>query len=309
MKRIGVIRGGRGGYYNESLASGKNILDAISVSGHAKADILVDKNGDWHLNGFLISPMDLEREVDVIFNALHKSYHHSDNTLSVLERLNIPVTGSYKLAHSVSNNRSLSKTIAWQNGLSVPMALIVTKGEDLTLAVKDIFNTLSGKLILKPIGGSIGGDPEVVNGVATLMAKLEEMLNNHPEVIVEEFISGKEALVPVIENFRGKPYYTPFPVEIVRKNEREKYLSPGFFSDHQKSELARMAEKIHRAVDARHYSLSRFVIHPSGRIYFIKKESHPSLSPDSPLMQSLASVGCTPSQFVDHVTDLALSKN
>lgn len=308
MKRIGVIRGGRGGYYNESLASGKNILDAITVSGHAKADILVDKNGDWHLNGLEITPMDLEREVDVVFNALHKSYHHSDNTLSTLEKLNIPVTGSYKLAHSVANNRSLSKTVAWQHGLSVPVALIVTRGEYLNLAVKDIFNTLSGKLVLKPVGGSIGADVEIVNGIANLMAKLEEMLTTYPEVIVEEFISGKEALVPVIENFRGKDYYTPFPVEIVRKNEREKYLSPGFFSDSQKLELARLAEKMHKAINARHYSMSRFVIHPSGRIYFIKKESHPSLSPDSPLMQSLASVGCTPSQFVDHVTNLALSR-
>lgn len=305
-KRVGVIRGGSGGYYNESLASGKNILDALKEAGIEKRlDILVDRNGAWHLNGFEISPSELERETDVIINALHKSYHHTDNTLSTLEKLRVPITGSYKLAHSVANNRALSKKVAWQNGLSVPLALIVSHDEDLDLATKDIFKTLSGKLVLKPMGGTQGADVEFAIGINEIRRQLAKLLKDHEEIIVEEFITGKEAIVPVIEDYRGKQYYTSFPVEVVRMGEQQKYLSPGFFSDFQKGQLARAAEAMHKATNARHYSMSHFVIHPNGRVYFIKKETHPSLSIDSPFMRSLESIGCKSSEFAKHIINLA----
>ena len=78
MIRVGVIRGGVSGEYEVSLKTGSNVLSHLRSDKLNKyykpIDILIDKNGAWHIGGKPVSIADVFNSVDVIFNALHGDF-------------------------------------------------------------------------------------------------------------------------------------------------------------------------------------------------------------------------------------------
>jgi len=58
-KRVGILRGGLKEHYSSSLRKGGEIISYISenlADKYKPYDILVDKDGKWHLNGVPIDP-------------------------------------------------------------------------------------------------------------------------------------------------------------------------------------------------------------------------------------------------------------
>src|SRR3989344_8014556 len=92
IKRVGILRGGTGEHYASSIHKGggiiSHILDNLSEK-YKVADILIDKDGNWHLGGIPISPADLRCKVDVIWN----TSRHSSLSLA-LDSLSIPNIGN-----------------------------------------------------------------------------------------------------------------------------------------------------------------------------------------------------------------------
>ena len=78
MIKVGVIRGGISSEYEVSLKTGSNVLSHLrsdKLNHKYKAiDILIDKEGTWHISGKPVSISDVFHSVDVIFNALHGDF-------------------------------------------------------------------------------------------------------------------------------------------------------------------------------------------------------------------------------------------
>src|ERR1035437_9021228 len=85
-KRIGILRGGAGKHYTSSLQKGGEIILHISENLSDKykpVDILIDKEGTWHLGGMPISPADLIHKVDVVWNMAEPSASVILNNFSI----------------------------------------------------------------------------------------------------------------------------------------------------------------------------------------------------------------------------------
>ena len=75
-KNIGILRGGQGDNYENSIKQGgdlilhlfENLSEKIQVH-----DILVDQSNIWHINGLPTIPADLFTKVDLIWNVAHPS--------------------------------------------------------------------------------------------------------------------------------------------------------------------------------------------------------------------------------------------
>jgi D-alanine-D-alanine ligase len=70
--------------------------------------------------------------------------------------------------------------------------------------------------------------------------------------------------------------------------------------------IQKIAKEAHKALGLRHYSRSDFIIHPKRGIYILETNTLPGLTSESLLPKSLQAVGCSLSDFFDHLIKLAL---
>ena len=112
MIRVGVVRGGVSREYDLSLKTGGSVLQILREhfpSSYKAIDILITKDGIWHIAGRPISSDELVSSVDVVWNGLHGEYGEDGALQAQLEALNIPTLVQVLLRlHSVPT-RNLSK--------------------------------------------------------------------------------------------------------------------------------------------------------------------------------------------------------
>ena len=322
--RVGVVRGGPSSEYEVSLQTGGSVLKHLPEDKYHKHDILIARDGTWHLGGIVMSPERVTSQVDVIFNALHGEYGEDGKLQSLLEHLGIPYTGSNVFASAIGMNKPLAKEIFKRNGIKVPYGLLVKQNEienacpDGTGAAEYIFRKMSPPWVIKPAdrGSSVG--LVLARTFKELEQGLELAFSVSPNVLVEEFIKGREATCGVVDNFRGRDVYTLPPIEI-RKPGNEvwsykgKYggeteeICPGNFSPDEKMALEKLAAHAHQALGLRHYSRADFIISPRG-IYLLEVNTLPGMTAESLLPKALATVGCSYPDFLDHILQLALNR-
>lgn len=332
MIKVGVIRGGISGEYEVSLKTGSNVLShlrADKLNEKYKAiDILIDKEGVWHINGKPVAILDVFHSVDVIFNALHGDFGEDGKVQQMLDGWKIPYTGSGAFPSALGYNKVLAKEQFNLLGIKTPNHIIIPKynEEDADIKVyskktaKQIHALLSPPWIVKPLSGGSSVGMRVARTYPELMDAFEDGVNKEVDVLVEEMIEGKEATVGVIDNFRDKAVYVLPATEIrVHKGKSffdfeakykgmSKEICPGNFTNSEKLELEKLASLIHIGLNLSHYSRSDFIIHPKKGIYALEVNTLPGLTDESLIPKMLKAVGADVPSFIDHIIKLALKK-
>ncbi|MCX6702162.1 MAG: hypothetical protein NTX96_03155 [Candidatus Zambryskibacteria bacterium] len=263
---IGVLRGGPSSEYDVSLKTGANVLKHLSDT-HRPIDIFISRDGKWHINGLERSPERILKNVDVVFNALHGSYGEDGQVQEVLNHLGVPYTGSGKMESAIAMNKWMTKERAILAGIRTPVAMLVRQTDSLTDKAKEIFNSMSGPMIVKPTCGGSSLGLYKANSFNELLSALETVLSEHGSAVVEEYIIGKEGTCGVIDDFRGQKTYSLPPVEIIpptgklfdydsKYNGKSKEICPGNFSEKEKKEIERATQLIHNKLGLSHYSRS-----------------------------------------------------
>ncbi len=145
--------------------------------------------------------------VDMVFNIAEGSSgkFRESEIPAILDYLNIPYTGSNTLSLAMALNKALTKKILKAENIPTPRFQVFAKGSE------ELIPDLRFPLIVKPNReGSAKGinASNVVHTKEMLFAKIREIINAYKhEVIVEEFIDGKELTVGVLEN--GKTMILP----------------------------------------------------------------------------------------------------
>lgn len=320
--RVAVVRGGPGHEYEVSLQTGASVLQHLPDHYEAQ-DVLIDKQGVWHHRGLPINPLELSRIADLVLIALHGEYGEDGQIQSVLDQAGVPYNGSGSFASALGMNKELAKGAFRREGLRAPLGAVLKKlnaePETVALQAKDIFHKISPPWIVKPLdrGSSVG--LFLAKDFKELVRSIAECYRFSDKVLVEEYLKGREATVGVIDDFRGQRIYALPPIEIRRPGGQEiwtyddKYngateeICPGAFSEEEKRELERQAVVAHQALGMRHYSRSDFILTNRG-IYILETNSLPGLTSESLLPKALAAVGCSYSDFLHHLIQLALKK-
>ena len=315
--RVAILRGGPSSEYEVSLKTGKSVMDNL-VDRYEVLDIFIDKEGTWHYQGAPITPEKLFKKIDVVFNALHGSYGEDGTVQKILDRFNIPYTGSTALASAVGMNKVLSKKIYKNNNLKTPIHTTISKENNSSVEILKLFKTFPMPAVVKPVSGGSSVGTAIAKTLSDLEQAVTEALKYSDTALIEEFISGKEATCGVIDNFRNEAVYSLIPVEIRKPAESDffdynaKYggksqeICPGNFTAVEKQMIQKIAIDAHKALGLRHYSRSDFIINPKRGIYILETNTLPGLTGESLLPKSLQAVGCSLPDFLDHLIKLAL---
>lgn len=317
--KVGVLRGGLGHEYDVSLRTGANIITNLPSEKFQPVDILITKDGKWHLSGLPVSPEQAVRRVDVIFNALHGQYGEDGQVQQFLDYLGGKYTGSRALASALGMNKPKAKEIFRQAGLKVPQDIVLRQNAnfDFEAGAYEAFRRLSPPWIIKPAdsGSSVG--LYLARTYPELVLAIRSAFNFSDEVMVEEYIKGREATCGVIERMRSNDYYALLPIEIIpstpgrlfdyeaKYGGETKEICPGSFSLAEKREIERLAKEVHKLLDLKHYSRADFIVSPKG-IYVLEVNTLPGLTNESLIPKSLKATGISYPQFLEHVINLAL---
>jgi len=314
-----VLRGGPSSEYEVSLKTGETILKNLPEK-YEGVDIFVDKEGAWHVQGVRHEPNKAVKKVDVIFNAMHGEYGEDGTVQEFLDNLDVPYTGSGPFASRLAMNKALTKSFLEKEGIQTPKYLMLRK-EDYRpdIAIK-LFREFPQPSVVKPLakGSSVG--VSIAKNFPSLEIALDKAFAISDQIIIEEFIPGKEATCGVVENLGGNRYLALTPIEIIPPGSNEfydyeskyisddtQYLLPGNFSDVEKEKIRNISALAHKSLGLRHYSRSDFIVSPKRGVYFLEINTLPGMTSHSLMPKSVEKEGYSLTQFIDHLLTLALS--
>ncbi|MDO8183438.1 MAG: ATP-grasp domain-containing protein [bacterium] len=291
--RVGVLRGGESSEYEVSLKTGASVLKHLARDKFEPQDIFIDREGRWHLAGLPAWPEDVAEEVDVFFNALHGEYGEDGQIQRLLNNLSKPFTGPEEIPAMAAMNKVTTKNLLSRAGIKTPSGMVIIARANNRESAKQVFNKLSPPWVVKPIdrGSSIG--LSLAKSFDDLLAAIERAANFTEQILIEQYIAGKEGTVGVIDNFRGQPYYSLLPSGHERLTGEEKAL------------LGELAILAHETLGLRHYSEAGFITTPRGP-YLLEVDALPSLTADSTFSPALAAIGANYHDFLTHIIEQAL---
>jgi D-alanine-D-alanine ligase len=231
--RIAVLFGGTSSERDVSIASGAQVVKALREAGHevVAVDTATGVLGKAEENKLLtagVAPVPPEEEsldmlrsgntssivsapelanIDVIFLALHGGSGENGTLQSLLELTGIPYTGSGPLGSAVAMDKDITKRVLVHAGVPTPDWLMAP------VDVEEAVGRLGLPLIVKANKqGSTVGLTKVKNP-KDFDAAVEKAYQHDDEVMVEQFIPGRELTVPILAD-------EPLPVgEIIIESE------------------------------------------------------------------------------------------
>lgn len=185
--KIAVLMGGPGPERDVSLVSGAACADALTRKGHEVIRVDVDHDLAERL---------AEIRPDLCFNALHGEWGEDGRVQGVMELMGIPFTHSGLLASALAMDKQKTKIMLETVGIECPRGMLVNRFE----AAKS--HVMPPPYVAKPNaqGSSVGVFlvPEGANSPPTELGSDQWPYGD--EVLVEEFIPGRELTVAVMED-------------------------------------------------------------------------------------------------------------
>jgi D-alanine-D-alanine ligase len=327
--RVAVLFGGASWERDVSIASGAQVVKALRELGHdvTPFDTATGRLSASEEAAFLGSSVgkDVPEEIpsgeviaqlcakggelhdfDVVFLALHGGTGEDGTVQANLAAAGIRYTGSAALASGMAMDKEISKRLFRFAGVPTPDWLMAPADEDLVAA------RLGWPVIVKPNseGSSIG--LTVVKQPEQLHAAIELAQQYDDEVMIEQFIAGREFVVGVLE---GKPLAVG---EIVpQRSEIFDYESkyqqggaietfPAEVAVDRAAEMQRLAVDAHHALKLGSYSRIDFRMDAAGGLWCLEANTLPGMTTTSLLPQSAAAVEISFAELCERICLLAI---
>src|ERR1035437_338282 len=316
--RVGVLRGGPSSEYDVSLKTGDSIIKQMPEK-YIPIDIFISSDGVWHVSGLEKTPGRALEHVDVVWNGLHGKYGEDGKVQAILESLNKPYTGSGILGSAMGMHKGYAKALFSMNSLQTPYHIVIGPKENTKNSIIQVFQSFPQPSVVKPISGGSSLATSVVKDFPSFEEAVGKAFRYSPEVLIEEYIGGREATCGVVDATDSKTTFALFPIEIVpaetktffdydaKYNNQSQELCPSTFSEKIKQELQNLALAVHRALGLRHYSRTDFIVTPNRGIYILEANSLPGLTEQSLFPKALKASGISMGDFIDHTLTLALN--
>jgi D-alanine-D-alanine ligase len=289
-KKIGVLYGGRSAERPISLLSGKAVLKALRGSGF-KA-IGIDAKGD-------LASLLRQNRIDFAYIALHGPWGEDGTVQGMLEIMGIPYSGCGVLSSALSMNKIFSKRVFDSCGIPTPRWTLVTKeGLDKKIPIFPCF--------VKPAtqGSAIG--VSCVTERKDFRASAIKALKFDKQILVEEFIRGKEITVAVLGD-KALPVIEIVPVNKFYDYESKyrpgfsRHLIPARLPERVARESQELALNVFKALDCKAVARIDIIIDKKNKPWVLEANTVPGMTQTSLLPDAAAAAGLG---FVDLILEI-----
>ncbi|MFO0702567.1 MAG: D-alanine--D-alanine ligase [Candidatus Andersenbacteria bacterium] len=331
--RIAVIAGGPSSEREVSLRSGQQILEKLDSARYERTLIEIGKDGTWRLgagmqrssNKALVQPTaptlsrsNLQAVCDVAFIALHGTYGEDGRVQAILDLLGFTYTGSNVLASALGMNKAFAARLVQNTGQTCPKSVLVHPDTS-DSSIAKVATDLGLPCVVKPneSGSSVG--ISIVNTSIDLTAAVRKARAESTDVLVMEYIKGREFTCGVLGNTGQTKLVALPPVEIVVEqgffDYSSKYtdglareLCPAPIDKALEARITSAAVQAHETLGCDGLTRSDFILGNDNKLYFLEINTIPGMTAQSLCPKEAAASGMSYSQLLDQIIDLAIQR-
>jgi D-alanine-D-alanine ligase len=320
-----------GGFTGESVVSFKSADFVESQLDKSKYDVFkivvlkdswyyLDANSSQHpvdKNDFSIHISNEKINFDVAFIMLHGSPGEDGKLQGYFDLIGMPYTSCDALTSSLTMNKGYSKAIV--DGISgLNIARSIQLFENTEASEKQVLSNLILPLFIKPNNGGSSIGMSKVKAVSELKGALNKAFNEDQQVLVEEFVEGREFSIGVYKNENGIQVLPA--TEVIPTNDffdfEAKYtpgateeITPGRMNEEEKSRVERIVTDVYLKLNCKGMvRIDYFLQKDTSNFYFIEINTIPGQTAQSFIPQQVRAAGLNISEFYGNLVEMALEK-
>ena len=304
-KKILILEGGNNEEHDVSLVTSREIQKILNQN-------------KLKFKTLRVNPKNFHKKIInyknfVCINALHGPFGEDGQTQKILKKNKIPFSHSNIKSSNLCFNKSASKREIIKNKLMSPKFYLLNINDLNEKKLITIKSKLK-KFVIKPNrSGSSFGIKIIKNQKEfdNLISNIEEFkkeLNNHKEILIEEYISGKELTVSTIK--LDKKIHALAVTEIKSKNNffdykakyskgYAKHILPAKLNKINYAKCLKFATKAHKLLGCNSLARTDFIFDTKkNKIFFLETNTQPGLTPISLLPEQANYKGLTFSEII-----------
>lgn len=281
-KKIAVLMGGPGSERDVSLATGRGVSKALRSAGANVVDVDVrDQN------------FKLPDDVDLAFITIHGTFGEDGQVQGILEDRGIAYTGEGVQGSELAFDKIRSKEKFRTHGVPTPKSEVITLGQRPTISLP---------IVVKPPrqGSTVG--VYIIKSESELASSMVEAAKYDRELLVEEFIAGRELTIgvlgdqalPILEIIPKGGFYdftNKYPFLNPQAGGGAEHVCPAKIDNDKTKQIQDLALRAHRALGLQVYSRVDMILPESGAPTVLEVNTIPGMTPASLLPEAAAAAG------------------
>lgn len=254
--------------------------------------------------------LEICKEADIVFLALHGANGEDGKVQSVLDLMGIKYTGSGPLSSGMAMDKGITKMVFEAKGVPTPKGITLEKGK-CSSQLADY--GMGFPVIVKPCCGGSSVGVCIANNQTEYQAALLEAFSYENEVVVEQFITGREFSVAVVDK-KAYPVIEIAPLQGFY-DYKNKYQAgscvetcPAEISSALTKEMQKYAEMGYEALNLQAYARLDFLMDDEGNMYCLEANTLPGMTPTSLIPQEAKAIGMDYPQLCEKLIEVSLKK-
>jgi len=316
-KTIALLTGGTTGEWVVSVKSAATIAQNLDADLYDVYKIMLNDHSWFYepadsvkieidRNDFSLMLDGKKIKFDGVFIAIHGSPGEDGKLQGYFDMLQIPYTTCDALTSSITMNKGYTKAIvAGIDELFTAKSIQIFR--DGNHHIDQIKKDLKLPYFIKPNSGGSSIGMTKVKHADDLENGLDKAFKEDDQVLIEEFVSGREFSIGV---FKAQGEITVLPTtEVIPANEffdfEAKYtpgateeITPGNMSNEEYERVHRIVKEVYKKLNCRGVvRIDYFLEHETGNFYFIEINTIPGQTATSFIPQQVAAMGISLQAF------------
>ena len=218
---------------------------------------------------------------DIIFNALHGQFGEDGYIQTILEGYKIPYTHSGAIASSIAMDKEISKKFFRKNKINTPKSILYSFDKKEKDLLKLVNKKLRFPVVVKP--KNEGSSVNVYICSKKNILKILKKMHNYKQVMIEEFIAGREIQVAIMGNkklgaieLKPKRRFYDYQAKYNTKA-KTKHIIPVKLAKKKLDEVLNIALIAHKIIGCKGVSRADFKFY-KGKFYLLEINTQPGMT-------------------------------
>jgi D-alanine-D-alanine ligase len=324
-KKVALVTGGLSGEAQISYNSAVTVNGNLDRSKFDVFQIDINPSGWWYKpeneapqkvnrDDFSITDSGSKINFDVVLLCIHGTPGEDGKLQGYFDMLGLPYTSCDAATSALTFNKRYTVAVAAFGGISVANSMHLFKHTPIT--PEAILEKLQLPVFVKPNNGGSSIGMSKVTTADALAPALEKAFKEDTQVLVEEFISGREFTIGV---FKTKGALQVLPItEIETSNEffdfEAKYqgksveTTPALIAERMQSQLEAAAKRVYEVLNCRGVVRIDFIYNEQkGLPYMLEVNTVPGQSAASVIPQQVKAMGVSLQDFYTSIVEESLN--
>lgn len=263
---------------------------------------------DGNKNFFGPNVVTLCQEADVVFMALHGENGENGKIQACFDLMGIRYTGTDYVSSAICMNKSIAKDIMRTYGIPTPAGIHLYAND---YEQNNTGHNMKYPVIVKACSGGSSIGCAIAATEADYANALKEAFKYDNEVVVEEFVVGREITCAVMDGV-AMPMVEIRP-KVGFYDYKNKYqagaadeICPAPLSEELTLKMQSCAEKAYKALRLRSYARFDFILeNGSEDFYCLEANTLPGMTPTSLVPQEAAAIGMSFNELCERIIQLS----